>query len=88
MKTAPDYKKKAVLNCFMEHINTWNRVNHIKEDLRPYFYDENGHYAEHGEELSEYLDKLNELAQIIESQPRDYSLLKYVKWSKGESKWK
>lgn len=72
-------KKNNVLNCFLENINTYQRVNVVIDRLQDYFYTENGDYnPDNGKQLLEYLHRLDDTACAIESQPRDYSLLRYV----------
>ena len=72
-------KKREILKCFMENINTFPRVTVIADKLHSYFYDDYGNHTAEGKELYEYLCRLDDTAKAIESQPRDYSLLKYIK---------
>lgn len=74
-------KKEKVLNCFLENINTYQRVNVVIDRLHDYFYTEKGneYNPDDGKQLLEYLYRLDNTACAIESQPRDYSLLLYVK---------
>ena len=74
-------KKREVLDCFLANINTYQRVNVVIDRLHDYFYTENGkdYNPDCGKQLLEYLHRLDDTASAIESQPRDYSLLSYVK---------
>jgi hypothetical protein len=72
-------KRNLILECFLENINTFQRVNVVADRLHSFFYDDYGNDTAEGKELFEYLCRLDDTANAIESQPRDYSLLKYIK---------
>lgn len=72
-------KKREILKSFMKNINTFSRVTFVVDNLHSYFYDDYGHHTAEGKELFEYLCRLDDTAKAIESQPRDYSLLEYIK---------
>lgn len=72
-------KKDKILACFLKHIADFQRVNRVLEECRGCFYDESGNYLPDGENLADYLDKLEKKALEIEAAPRDYSGLAAIK---------
>lgn len=48
-------KKQEILNCFIKHIKSWQRITTVAEELRNMFYDEKGNHTKDGEDLFNYL---------------------------------
>lgn len=70
--------KNIILKSFLENVRFFNRVNLVVEENREMFFDKDGNFVKGGEELLEYLERLEKKASEIERNP-DYSELERIK---------
>ena len=53
--------KKAIIKWLLENENKWQRLNSCKEEFRNYIYDDEGNYLIGGEDVSDFIDKADDL---------------------------
>ena len=53
--------KKTIINYIIENNNLFNRMNNTVNHFKRYIYDENGEYMIWGEEVYDFIKKINEL---------------------------
>ena len=53
--------KKAIIKWLLENENKWQRLNSCKEEFRNYMYDNEGNYLIGGEDVSDFIDKADDL---------------------------
>lgn len=53
--------KKAIIEWLLENENRWQRFSSCKQEFRNYIYDDEGNYLIGGEEVSDFIDKADDL---------------------------
>ena len=53
--------KKEIIKWLLENENRWQRSNSCKEEFRNYIYDNEGNYLIGGEDVSNFIDKADDL---------------------------
>lgn len=61
MKTINLELKKAIFYYLVEHKDTRNRLNFVKEHFKEYIYNSEGNYLIWGKEISEFIKELDKL---------------------------
>ena len=53
--------KKEIIKWLLENENKWQRLNSCTKEFRNYIYDNEGNYLIGGEEVSDFIDKADDL---------------------------
>lgn len=53
--------KKAIITWLLENENKWQRLNSCTKQFRNYIYDDGGNYLIGGEDVSNFIDKADDL---------------------------
>lgn len=61
MKTINLELKKAIFDYLVEHKDTRNRLNFVREHFREYIYNSEGNYLIWGKEIYEFIKELDKL---------------------------
>lgn len=53
--------KRVIINWLLDNENTWQRVNVCHDEFKAYIYNADGNYLIGGEEVSEFISKVDKL---------------------------